>query len=61
MGNTSYFEKGKRELAKEVHRLARIGVRLMDFHRRGVVVMNGVESSLLSELRVEERLRSFIA
>ena len=30
MGSTTHIEKEKRELAKDVHRLARLGVRLMD-------------------------------
>ena len=30
MGSTTHVEEEKRELAKDVHRLARLGVRLMD-------------------------------
>ncbi|KAH0781716.1 hypothetical protein KY290_001314 [Solanum tuberosum] len=41
----------ERELAKDVHRLARLGVRLMDSTEGGVVVMNGDESSLVSEVK----------
>ncbi|KAH0698695.1 hypothetical protein KY284_012910 [Solanum tuberosum] len=51
MGSTAHFEEDKRELAKDVHRLARLGVRLMDSTKRGVVVKNGAESSLVSEVK----------
>ncbi|KAH0633253.1 hypothetical protein KY284_036039 [Solanum tuberosum] len=51
MGNTAHVEEKKRELAKDVHRLARLGVRLMDSTEGGLVVMNGAESSLVSEVK----------
>ncbi|KAH0642176.1 hypothetical protein KY285_034832 [Solanum tuberosum] len=51
MGSTAHFEEDKKELAKYVHRLARLGVRLMDSTEGGVVVMNGVESLLVSEVK----------
>ncbi|KAH0683066.1 hypothetical protein KY289_020818 [Solanum tuberosum] len=38
VGSTNHFEEGKKELAKEVHRLARLGVRLMDSIEMGVVM-----------------------
>ncbi|KAH0715011.1 hypothetical protein KY284_007916 [Solanum tuberosum] len=41
MCSTAHFEGDKKELAKEVHRLARLGVRLMDSTKGGVVVTNG--------------------
>ncbi|KAH0641167.1 hypothetical protein KY285_037753 [Solanum tuberosum] len=41
----------KRELAKDVHRLARLRVKLMDSTEGGIVVMNGAESSLVSEIK----------
>ena len=47
MGSTAHVEEEKRELAKYVHRLARVGVGLMDFIEGGIVVTNGDESSLL--------------
>jgi len=36
-------------LAKKVHRLTRLGVSLLDSNEGGVVVMNAVESLLVSE------------
>ena len=43
MGTTVHFEEDKKELTKEVHRLARLGVRLMNSIEGGAVVMNGTE------------------
>ncbi|WMV46834.1 hypothetical protein MTR67_040219 [Solanum verrucosum] len=51
MGSTAHVEEERRELAKDVHRLARLGVRLMDSTEGGVVVMNGAESSLMLEVK----------
>ena len=51
MGSTSLFEEEKKELAKDVHRLARLGVRLMGSTEGGIVVTNGAESSLVSEVK----------
>jgi len=44
----------KRELAKDVHKLACLGVRLMYSTEEGVVVMNEVESSLVSEVKEKQ-------
>ncbi|WMV32620.1 hypothetical protein MTR67_026005 [Solanum verrucosum] len=54
MGSTTHFEEDKKELAKDVHRLARLGVQLFDSTKGGVVVMNGVESSLVSEVKEKQ-------
>ena len=40
MGSTAHVEEEKRELAKDVHRLARLGVKLLD-STEGIVVTNG--------------------
>ena len=42
MGSTSYVDEGKRELEKDVHKLARLRVRLMDSIEGGGVVTNGM-------------------
>ena len=47
MGSTTHVKEGKRELAKDVHRIERLGV--MDSTEGGIVVTNGAESSLVSE------------
>ncbi|KAH0693675.1 hypothetical protein KY285_020772 [Solanum tuberosum] len=54
MGSTSYVEEENSELAKDVHKLARLGVRLMDSTEGGIVVMNGAESSLVSEVKEKQ-------
>ena len=51
MGSTTHLEKEKKELEKDVHRLARLGIKLMDSTKGGIVVTNGAESSLVSEVR----------
>jgi len=54
MGSTAHVEKEKRELAKDVHRLVRLRVRLMDSTEGEVVVMNGAESSFVSEVKMKQ-------
>ena len=54
MGSTAHIGEGKRELAKEVHRLACLGVRFIDFAEGGIEVMSGVELSLVSEVEGEK-------
>ncbi|KAH0775071.1 hypothetical protein KY290_012208 [Solanum tuberosum] len=54
MGSTTHVEEEKRELAKDVHRLARLEVRLMDFTKGEIVVTNGAESSLVSEVKEKQ-------
>ena len=51
MGNISHLDEEKKELSKDVHRLALLGVRLMDSKEVWIVVTNGVEPSLLSEVK----------
>lgn len=47
MGSTSYVKERKSELAKYMHRLERVGVRLMDSIEGGIMVTNEAESSLV--------------
>ena len=49
-GSTAHFEEDKKDLAKE-HRFSQLGVQLMNFTEGGAVVMNGFESSLVSEVK----------
>ncbi|WMV24369.1 hypothetical protein MTR67_017754 [Solanum verrucosum] len=51
MGSTAHIEEGKRELAKDVHRLARLGVRLIDSTEGGIEVESGAELSVISSVR----------
>lgn len=51
MGSMAHHvEEGKKELAKEVHILAR----MLDSSEGGVVVMNKTESSLVSEVKEKQ-------
>ena len=54
MGNISRVEEEKKELAKDVHRLACLGVRLIDFTEGDIMVINGAESSLVSEVKQKQ-------
>ena len=54
MGSTTPFEGGKPVLEQDIHRLARLGVRLMNSIEGGAVVMNEYESSFVSEVKDEQ-------
>ena len=54
MGSVAHVEEKRRELAKDVHRLARLGVRLMSISDGGVTVQNGAESSLVVEVKEKQ-------
>lgn len=54
IGSTVNMEKKKNDLEKEVHRLARLEVCLLDVGDGGVVVKNGSETSLVA--KVKEKL-----
>ena len=54
MGSTANVEEEKRELDKDVHRFARVGVTIMDFIEEGIVVTNGAESLLVSEVKEKQ-------
>ncbi|WMV54527.1 hypothetical protein MTR67_047912 [Solanum verrucosum] len=54
MGSVAHVEEEIRELAKDVHRLARLGVRLMSISDGGVTVQNGAESSLVVEVKEKQ-------
>ena len=51
MGSVVHVEEERKELVKDVHRLARLGVRLMSISDNGVTVQNGAESSLVVEVK----------
>ncbi|TMW83191.1 hypothetical protein EJD97_002534 [Solanum chilense] len=54
MGRTTHLEEEKRELSKDMNKLARLGVRLMDFTEGGIEVTNGAESSLVLEVKEKQ-------
>ncbi|WMV42082.1 hypothetical protein MTR67_035467 [Solanum verrucosum] len=49
IGSVAHVKEERKELAKYVHRLARLGVCLTDTSNSGVIVQNGSESSLIAE------------
>ncbi|KAH0709204.1 hypothetical protein KY284_010631 [Solanum tuberosum] len=51
MGSVSHVEEEKRELARDVHRLARLGVRVEDSPKGGVMIRHNFESSVVVDVK----------
>ncbi|XP_070010710.1 uncharacterized protein [Nicotiana sylvestris] len=51
MGSLAHLEAHQRPLAREVHQLASLGVRLANSNEGGVIVQNRAESSLVAEVK----------
>ncbi|XP_070009803.1 uncharacterized protein [Nicotiana sylvestris] len=51
MGSLAHLEAYQSLLAREVHQLASLGVRLADSNEGGVIVQNRAESSLVTEVK----------
>ncbi|KAH0716653.1 hypothetical protein KY290_012914 [Solanum tuberosum] len=56
MGSVSHVEEEKRELARDVHRLARLGVRVEDSSKGGVMVRHNSESSIVVDVKSKQHL-----
>ena len=56
MGSVTHVEDYKKELAKEVHRLDRLGVQLEDSLKGGVMVSHNFESSLVVGVKSKQHL-----
>ncbi|KAH0661557.1 hypothetical protein KY284_026488 [Solanum tuberosum] len=54
MGSISHMEEEKRELARDVHRLARLGVRLEDSPKGGVMIRHNSESSVVLDVKSKQ-------
>ena len=54
MGSVAHVEEQRKELVKDVHRLAHLGVCLMSISESGVTVQNGEESSLVVEVKEKQ-------
>ena len=50
MGSAAHVEEERKEIVKDVHRIARLGVCLGSISDSGVTVQNGAESSLVMEV-----------
>ena len=57
MVSVAHVEEEKKELVKDVHSLARLGICLISISDSGVTVQNGAESSLVVE--VNEKQHNF--
>ena len=51
MGSVAHVEEERKELVKDVHRFARLGVFLMTISNSGVTIQNGEVSSLVLEVK----------
>ena len=56
MGSTSHMKEKKKELVKDVHRLARISVRFEDSPNGGFMVHHNSNSSSLVEVKYKKHL-----
>ena len=52
--STVHLEEAKKELAQEVYRRARLIVQLIDYTKRGIVVTDGVELSLVYKVKTKQ-------
>ena len=52
MGSVSHVELERKDLVKDIHRLDRLGVRLISISGNGVTVHKGEESCLVVEVKV---------
>ena len=56
MESTAHNKDGKKELVKDIHSLARLGVRLVESTNGGVLVNHSYESSLVVEVKDSKHL-----
>ena len=56
MGSASHVEEAKKDLVKDVHRLACLGLRLEDSPNCGLMFHNNSESSLVFEVKYKQHL-----
>ena len=54
MGSVAQVEEERKDLVKDVHRLARLGFRLMSISYSGVTIQDGAESSLVVEVKEKQ-------
>ena len=56
MGSISHLDEAKKDLSREVHRLARLGVRMESAPDGGAIVHHNSESSLVVEVKSKQHL-----
>ena len=54
IGSVAHIEEERKEIVKNVHRLARLGVRLISISDSDLIVQNGAESSLVVEVKEKQ-------
>ncbi|WMV24300.1 hypothetical protein MTR67_017685 [Solanum verrucosum] len=60
MGSIAHIEEGKKELVRDVHRLARLGVHLVDSTKGGVMVHNGSKLSFVAHVKAKQDLHPIL-
>ncbi|XP_070004323.1 uncharacterized protein [Nicotiana sylvestris] len=61
MGSLAHLEAHQSPLAREVHQLASLGVRLRESNEGGVIVQNRAESSLVAEVKEKQFVDPLLA
>ena len=56
MGSISHIYEAKKDLVNDIHRLARLGVRLEDSSNGGFIVHNNFKLSLVVEVKSKQHL-----
>ena len=56
MGSVSYLDEAKKNLAREVHMLSRLSVRLQSSQDRGAIIHRNSESSFVVEVKSKQHL-----
>ena len=56
MGSVSHIDEAKKDLPREVHRLARLGVRLESSSDGGAIIHHNSESFLMVEVKSKQHL-----
>ena len=54
IGSVAHVENDKKQLARDMHSLARLGVRLLDSAEGSMLVQSSFESSLVSEVKEKQ-------
>ncbi|WMV37778.1 hypothetical protein MTR67_031163 [Solanum verrucosum] len=60
MVSGAYIDKEKKELVRDIHRLAWLGVQLVDSTKGGVMVHNGSESSFVADVKAKQGLDTIL-
>ncbi|WMV32887.1 hypothetical protein MTR67_026272 [Solanum verrucosum] len=54
MGSVAHVDDESKELVRDVHRLARLGVQLVDSTKGGIMVHNCSESSIVADVKAKQ-------